>query len=92
MTTERGMRFLVFDGMCLLSDVDDRWQLRIDRHRLNMGDYEHCVLGQLYGSFRRGVKVLRIRDPWRYGFICCPLVEECYCDQLTEVWRELLAS
>lgn len=91
MTTRRGMRFSAFEGIVLLGRrLGDDFREDLDLERLDLLDFELCVLGQLFGTYRRGVDWLKINNPWFYGFIHHPTVKVCYCDQLTEVWRELL--
>ena len=34
------------------------WEWIIDRSKLNMADNQNCILGQLFGFYRRGVEIL----------------------------------
>lgn len=57
---ERGARLL--DRRC------PGWYERIDITKLDMKSGQYCVLGQLFGSFMRGLRKLGIEDEVPYGF------------------------
>lgn len=72
---------------------DDRgedWRAELNLDRLNIEDNRDCVLGQLYGTYWDGYETLGI-DPEVYGFVHQGPVDRCYCDRLTEAWREVLS-
>jgi len=43
-------------GAALLDDRDDGWAARVDPGSLQLADGEACVLGQLSGEYRRGLR------------------------------------
>lgn len=40
-----------------------KWENEINLDRLHLGDIYHCVLGQLYGRFHEGFRVLGLTMP-----------------------------
>lgn len=50
-----GVKRRVARGVKLLDKRMPGWDNRIDLYRLDMEDYRHCVLGQLYGAYHRGI-------------------------------------
>lgn len=53
-----GVKWRVARGVKLLDKRMPGWDERINLHRLDMGNGTHCVLGQLYGDYYRGLDVL----------------------------------
>lgn len=45
-------------GVALLDQVMPGWFTKIDLPRLRMAAIEHCILGQVYGHYHDGVRVL----------------------------------
>jgi len=78
------------------------WFLKIDAGKLDMAHLEHCILGQLYGSFGNALRdeVITPRQAVRGGFIILQrrrgldlyFPETNYYQQLTEKWRGVLES
>jgi hypothetical protein len=58
------------EGMALLDAYDPDWVSKIDLNILDMYDYNHCILGQLFGDYRTGRDALDIAsgDGKWYGF------------------------
>lgn len=49
-------------GAALLDDRDPGWAARVDPDALHLSDGAACVLGQLWGEYRRGLGRSRILD------------------------------
>ncbi len=49
-------------GADLLDDRDPGWAARVDPDTLRLGDGAACVLGQLWGEYRRGLGRARVLD------------------------------
>lgn len=83
-------RDLVNRGVQLLDERGPQgWRRTIKPERLNLRDYQHCVLAQIYGTFARGVSTLDV-DPAVYGFVHQGV--ECFCDRLTLAWQQALTE
>ena len=65
-------RSAVKRGRALLDEKRPGWRERIDEKTLNMAEGEHCILGQLEGSYEKGKGELglSIMDAIHYGFAC----------------------
>lgn len=46
-------------GVAVLDKVLPDWRERINLDRLNVANYNLCVLGQVFGSYTEGLDVLR---------------------------------
>jgi hypothetical protein len=67
-------------GATYLDEVDPGWYRRVDSDTLELGDGQHCVLGQLHGEFRLGLGRSHLitmssaprasLSPANYGFKC----------------------
>ena len=93
-------------GAELLDDQDPGWAARIDPGALALGDGAACVLGQLWGEYRRGLGRARVIDlssaPTRFvspvdlGFQAASdlgdAAEDLDYTLLTRAWREQLAA
>lgn len=45
-------------GIGVLDRLQPEWRTLIDANRLNIGDSEDCIIGQLFGSWANGCDVL----------------------------------
>ena len=93
-------------GARLLDDQDPGWAARVDPGRLELADGQACVLGQLWGEYRRGLGRGRVLDlssaPTRFvspvdlGFQATPglgeAAEALDYAHLTRAWRALVRS
>lgn len=93
-------------GAALLDDQDPGWAARVDPARLHLSDGRACVLGQLWGDFRRGLGRSRVLDfssaPTRFvspvdlGFQATrdlgDAAEALDYTHLTRAWRELVTA
>ena len=93
-------------GAALLDDQDPGWPARIDPARLSLADGQACVLGQLWGEYRRGLGRSRILDlssaPTRFvspvdlGFQATPglgdAAEALDYAHLTRAWRDIVSE
>ena len=78
----------VTKGAALLDQRIPGWREMIDRDALDIDSCVWCILGQLYGDFPDGVRLLGIFDErFELGFVCHPGPEV---NLLEESWlREL---
>jgi hypothetical protein len=59
----------VAQGADLLDRKNPGWAKGIDTQHLDIGSADHCICGQLYGSFRHGTAELGVTDDsGEYGF------------------------
>lgn len=76
-------------GMTLLDERNPGWRDKITR-RVDLYSHIACVLGQVFGSYRRGLCTLRIHDGRiiaRYGF----MGHNNLCQhKLADIWNEAL--
>src|SRR5258708_27973460 len=84
-------------GAKYLDIVDPGWQRVIDRRRLKMSTQRDCILGQLHGSYDRGMVVLGITAPAvvNMGFsvgIEGDVNPEAIYDELDKAWRYEIAQ
>ena len=89
-TTNKALRERVRCGAELLDREQPSWCERIDVPRLRTSSPRRCVLGQVYGTYGRGLDVLGIRfrvEP--YGF--CGLGNSEYL-RLDMFWREAIEA
>lgn len=61
------MKNLVKAGARLLDNTRNDWYLTIDTKKLDLADCNRCILGQIFGSFVTGLKVLQV-DPCKGGY------------------------
>jgi hypothetical protein len=73
----------IVDAVTLLDEKYPEWWKKINVDKLNMGDYQNCILGQLYGSYCTGLDKLNVRTNWQY--------EKPFCYFITE-WKDLIIS
>jgi len=52
----------VITGPSLLDDKYPGWYKKIDLEKLDMYSAYNCILGQLYGTFRKGFRDLHLDD------------------------------
>jgi hypothetical protein len=80
-------------GVALLDDRVPDWRERIDARALNMMSPSLCVLGQLFGGYVRGLRMLDLlEDPHGHGFTIGwedADVARAF-RALTSLWREVL--
>jgi len=81
------IRERVAAGAALLDEKRPDWFMEIDCATLNIASGYHCICGQLYGSYERGVQVLGVHPP-SYAF----LQHMMSLDALNEAWREAIAA
>jgi hypothetical protein len=66
------------------------WPFHVDINRLNLVEWNCCVLGQLFGNYFDGVTELMLLHPAQYGFdldnAVGPVSLEHYA-RLTDAWR-----
>jgi hypothetical protein len=93
-------------GAEYLDDVDPEWYRRVDSETLELGDGQHCILGQMHGEFRLGLgrsDLINMSSapraslsPVAYGFKCVENVPEEWQDYdyelLNEAWKEAVRS
>lgn len=83
-------------GVAVLDAVDFRWPLLVDEHSLDVWSDTKCPLGQMWGSFSRGLKALGIAEGLAadFGFESPAAVNDeddsrarWEYDTLTRLWR-----
>lgn len=93
-------------GAEYLDGVDPEWHRRVDSETLELGDGQHCILGQLHGEFRLGLgrsDLINMSSapraslsPVAYGFKCMENVPEAWqahdYDLLNRAWREAVRT
>ncbi len=55
-------------GVYLLDEQFPEWKQNINQDTLELSSGYSCVLGQLYGSYDRGLCIVGVEDAWEYGF------------------------
>jgi hypothetical protein len=78
----------VDNGAALLDERLPGWRAYVDADTLTLASGCDCVLGQLFGSYYKGLAVLDIDDPARFGFY---KPSRTTWERLTEAWRKVLA-
>lgn len=65
------VRLDVARGVAILDAHRPGWRNLVDVKRLDMLDPKHCVLGQVFGGYNRGLSELSLGgdEPWRHGFV-----------------------
>lgn len=71
-------------GAALLDTLLPGWAHDIDLALLDMECSDHCVLGQLYGSFYCGRDTVGLDQ---HGTACHGFITMCPCDVCTADWR-----
>ena len=66
--TLKEARERVARGVKLLNEKKPGWKKKIDRERLDMSSCEDCILGQLFGSYRDGLYILKYAHFLDNGF------------------------
>lgn len=93
-------------GAEYLDGIDPDWYRRVDSETLELGDGEHCILGQLHGEFRLGLGRSDLismssaprtsLSPVAYGFKCVDSVPEAWqaydYELLNEAWRQAVQA
>ena len=74
-------------GIAYLDEHLPGWQDEIDWDKLEMDECEKCILGQLFGNYERGLRVLGLDDGQRFG-----LATSGNWEKLTNLWRRLVAA
>lgn len=62
------IRLRVRLGVTLLDGEHPDWYLKIKIGLLDMGHWQYCILGQLYGDYIFGLRSLDIPAGFDYGF------------------------
>jgi hypothetical protein len=52
----------VHEAALLLDEVEQGWEYNIDLYSLDMGSCYHCVLGQIYGEYSKGLNNLFFQE------------------------------
>lgn len=83
-------------GIELLDKERPGWRSEIDLHKLDMGEYNICILGQLYGDYGKGAdKLFGIRSfdgsPAHYGFDKHPGLSDPF-KALNDEWKKQLST
>lgn len=81
-------------GAALLDELRPGWYLQIDLEMLNVCMYNRCILGQLFGNYHIGLRVLitsrkitSFFDLYDFGFEATGIAAF---DDLTEDWYDLI--
>ena len=74
-------------GAKLLDTVHPGWRAKVDPDTLDMAWFAHCVLGQLYGTYGKGLSAIGYPNPEEHGFYT---TSRPY-DALTKLWLEEIA-
>ena len=76
-------------GIALLDEHLPGWQDEIDWDDLEMDTCEKCILGQIFGDYQKGLRLLGLEGDrgTRYGFNT-----EGSWDKLTNLWRRMVAG
>lgn len=78
---------VVATGGLFLDEHYPGWFTKVDRDKLNMYDPFDCLLGQLYGTYGKGLKILKVSDPQQYGF-ALPEGTHCWLYMyMTDYWK-----
>jgi hypothetical protein len=77
----------VESGAALLDERLPGWRDHIDPNSLDLSGCEECILGQLFGDYSKGVELLGIKSPGKYGFI--QRGRTTY-GRLTDAWKSVL--
>lgn len=77
-------------GMKLLDIEAPGWREKIDLEKLNLGNCESCILGQLFERYTLGLFALELppEEADSFGFNCNPSDY----DKLTYYWQEALSE
>lgn len=73
------------------------WRTLISTDRLDVESFRHCLLGQLYGGYTEGKRILAPEEDlefMRAHGLHCTMIDEvggtCDAEELTEIWRAVL--
>lgn len=85
-------------GIAFLNSEAPEWRGLISVQRLDMAFYDHCILGQLVGTYDCGLEEFSLTDEeaTKYGFCTRERWADCTDEakffeeyaRLTEVWKE----
>lgn len=57
-------------GALMLDEVyGTEWPTLVNMRKLDMLSDQYCILGQVYGSFPRGLREIRPHDTYDHGFL-----------------------
>ena len=76
----------VDNGAALLDERLPGWRDHIDPATLELADGCHCILGQLFGDYGKGIDILAV-SPTKYGFVKPPRTTY---ERLTAAWKAVL--
>jgi hypothetical protein len=76
----------VDNGAALLDERLPGWREVIDPDTLELADGCHCILGQLFGDYGKGIDILAV-NPVRHGFVAGRTTYA----RLNAAWRRVLA-
>jgi hypothetical protein len=78
-------------GVSLLNEVNPNWKKKIRVSLLNMDKKQMCILGQLYGHYDEGLRILHLNSQTslEHGFRTKPAPPE-ERQILTEEWRKII--
>lgn len=62
MSTNEELEARVEKGIACLNEEVPGWYNMIDLDQFNIGESCNCVLGQLFGSYPKGIRVLQLSD------------------------------
>lgn len=81
----------VASGAAFLDEKYPAWRQKIDVDTIDISDGDYCILGQLYGSYSRGMDLLRLSYDGveDFGFIYSNRASS---GALTDAWKALLAD
>lgn len=80
----------VATGAALLDKINPNWYTRIDSGSLDLLSTRYCVLGQIYGSYSKGLDELYIdTGGYSQGFIIFRFWNHL---KIEELWREQIAT
>lgn len=91
-------RHCVLVGAMKLNELGADWG-KLNATTLDMGSVSHCLLAQLYGSYGKGKKALKLHSNerashfgfWWYQAVGYEHAKEYY-DLLTKLWRERVSE
>lgn len=83
-TTLRVVQKRVRQGIAHLNTNYPGWLEKINADELDISSFTHCVLGQLEGSYAKGLERLGSNDGFLLGFEGSDLIID---EELTEEWR-----
>jgi hypothetical protein len=86
-------------GMSILDRINPDWHWRINLKTLALDCDEFCVLGQLYGSYDKARKKLKLSDDQSYELGFLPWLQKKHLNwlpfigrRLTKAWRKAILN